>query len=48
MTRSKDYSLTAGEFDINVQDKDKSSGVLLPTAQLIINEDGELQMQAVS
>lgn len=44
-TRSKAYSLSAGEFDINDQDKSKSTGVLLPAAQLIINEDGELQME---
>ena len=44
-TRSKDYNLTAGEFDINDQDKSKSTGVLLPAAQLIINEDGEIQME---
>jgi len=44
-TRSKEYSLSAGEFDINDQDKGKSTGVLLPAAQLIINEDGELQME---
>src|SRR5271170_654005 len=44
-TRSKEYNLTAGEFDINDQDKSKSTGVLLPAAQLIVNEDGDLQME---
>ena len=44
-TRSKAFNLSAGEFDINTQDKSKSTGVLLPAAQLIINEDGELQME---
>src|ERR1700739_3979349 len=35
-TRSRDYDLTAGEIEINDSDKDKSEGVLLPAAQLII------------
>jgi hypothetical protein len=44
-TRSQAYNLSAGEIDINGQGKDKSSGVLLPAAQLIINSDGGLQME---
>ena len=44
-TRSKEYNLSAGEFDLNDQDKSKSTGVLLPAAQLILNQDGELQME---
>ena len=39
------YNLTAGEFDINDSDKDKSTGVLFPAAQLIINKKGELQWE---
>ena len=39
-TRSRDYDLTAGEIEINDSDKDKSEGVLLPAAQLIINKEG--------
>ncbi len=44
-TRSKEYGLTAGEIDINDQDKNKSTGVLYPAAQLTINKDGELQIE---
>jgi hypothetical protein len=39
------YDLTAGEFDLNDSDKNKSSGVLYPAAQLIINKDGQLEFQ---
>jgi hypothetical protein len=44
-TQSKAFDLTAGEIDVNDQDKDKSAGVLYPAAQLIINNDGELQWE---
>jgi len=44
-TQSQAYNLTAGEFDMNDQDKDKSAGVLYPAAQLIINAEGELQLE---
>ncbi|HEX8815873.1 MAG TPA: hypothetical protein VF753_10270 [Terriglobales bacterium] len=40
---SKSYNLTAGEIRLNDQDKSKSDGVLFPAAQLIVNEEGELQ-----
>lgn len=43
-TRSQAYNLTAGEIDINDQDKAKSAGVLYPAAQLGISSEGELQM----
>jgi len=39
------YNLTAGEFDLNDSDKTKSTGVLYPAAQLIINKDGQLEFQ---
>ena len=39
------YNLTAGEFDLNDSDKSKSSGVLYPAAQLIINKEGQLQFE---
>ena len=42
---SKSFNLTAGEFELNDQDKDKSTGTLLPAAQLVINTDGELQIE---
>ncbi len=44
-TQSQAYNLTAGEIDINADDKNKSAGVLYPAAQLIINSDGELQLE---
>jgi len=44
-TQSKEYNLTAGEFDLNDSDKSKSSGVLYPAAQLIMNKDGQLQFE---
>lgn len=44
-TRSMSYELTAGEIDLNDQDKDKSTGVLFPAAQLIINADGDVQIE---
>jgi len=44
-TRSKDYDLTAGEFDLNDKDTKKSVGTLYPAAQLIINKEGELQWE---
>jgi hypothetical protein len=39
------FNLTAGEFDLNDSDKNKSSGVLYPAAQLIINKQGQLQFE---
>jgi hypothetical protein len=39
------YNLTAGEFDINDSDKDKSAGVLYPASQLVINKEGQLEFQ---
>ena len=44
-TQSKEFNLTAGEIDINDADKDKSSGVLYPAAQLVINKEGQLEFQ---
>jgi hypothetical protein len=42
-TQSTAYNLTAGEVDINDSDKDKSSGVLYPAAQLVINKEGQIE-----
>jgi hypothetical protein len=39
------FDLTAGEFDLNDADKNKSGGVLYPAAQLIINKQGQLQFE---
>jgi hypothetical protein len=44
-TQSRAFDLTAGEFDLNDADKDKSTGVLFPASQLIINKKGELQFE---
>lgn len=42
-TQSKSFDLTAGEINIDKEDKKQSGGVLYPATQLIINKDGELQ-----
>jgi hypothetical protein len=39
------YNLSAGEFEINDQDKKKSTGVLYPLAQLVIDKEGHLQIE---
>jgi len=44
-TQSKEFNLTAGEIEINDSDKDKSGGVLYPAAQLVINKEGQLEIQ---
>jgi hypothetical protein len=44
-TQTTAYNLTAGEFDINDSEKDKSAGVLFPAAQLAINKEGQLEFQ---
>ena len=44
-TQSKNFNLTAGEINLNDNDKSKSDGVLFPAAQLIINKEGELQFE---
>jgi len=43
-TQSQYYSLTAGEINIDSQDKSKSAGVLYPAAQLAIGSDGQLEL----
>ena len=44
-TQSQSFDLTAGEFDLNDSDNKKSTGVLYPAAQLIINKQGQLQFE---
>jgi hypothetical protein len=44
-TQSIAYNLTAGEVEINDKDKGKSAGVLYPAAQLVINKEGQLQIE---
>ncbi len=43
-TQSQSFNLTAGELDLNDQDKSKSSGLLYPEAQLVIDKQGQLQL----
>jgi hypothetical protein len=44
-TQSKDFDLTFGEVNIDDKDKKKNGGVLYPASQLIINKQGELQIE---
>jgi hypothetical protein len=44
-TQTKSFNLTAGEINLNENDKSKSDGVLFPAAQLIVNKEGELQFE---
>jgi hypothetical protein len=43
-SQSMSFDLTAGQLELNDQDKSKSGGVLYPAAQVVINKDGELQL----
>ena len=42
-SQSQSYDLSAGVLDINDQDKSKSTGVVYPLAQLIVDKQGQLQ-----
>jgi hypothetical protein len=42
-TQSQSFNLTAGIIEINDQDKSKSTGVLYPAAQLVLDSQGQLQ-----
>jgi hypothetical protein len=44
-TQSQAYNLTAGQINIVTADNSKSGGVLYPAAQLVINKDGDLEIQ---
>jgi hypothetical protein len=46
-TRSESYNLTAGEIDLNDGNMKQSTGVLYPAAQLVVDKDGQLQMNLV-
>ena len=43
-TQSQSFNLTAGVFELNDQDKSKSVGTLYPQAQLILDKEGQLQL----
>jgi len=42
-SQSQSFDLTAGVLEIDDHDKSKSTGVLYPAAQLIVDKQGELQ-----
>jgi hypothetical protein len=44
-TQSQNFNLTAGEINIDNQDKSKSTGQLFPLAQLTLNKDGQLSLE---
>ena len=44
-TQTKSFNLTAGEINLDDNDRSKSGGVLFPAAQLIVNKEGELQWE---
>jgi hypothetical protein len=43
-SNSMSFNLTAGVLELNDQDKSKSTGTLYPAAQLILDKQGELQL----
>ena len=43
-SQSQAFNLTAGEFNLNDTDKDKSTGFVYPAAQLVIDKEGKLQV----
>jgi len=43
-SQTQSFDLTAGQFELNDQDKSKSTGMLYPAAQFVINKDGEIQL----
>ena len=43
-SQSQSFDLSGGEIDINDGDKSKSTGVLYPRAQLVIDKQGQLQI----
>jgi hypothetical protein len=42
-SNSMSFDLTAGILDLNDQDKSKSTGVLYPAAQLVLDKEGEVK-----
>jgi hypothetical protein len=44
-TQSQAYDLTAGEINLDDQNKKNSKGTLFPATQLIVNKEGELQWE---
>ena len=44
-TNSSAFNLTGGVFEINDSDSSKSTGVLYPAAQLVLDKDKQLQLE---
>jgi hypothetical protein len=44
-SQSQYFNLSAGELDMNDQEKHKSTGVLYPLAQLVVNKEGQLSFE---
>jgi hypothetical protein len=44
-SQSQAFNLSAGEIDLDDQDKSKSTGVLYPAAQLVIDKEGQLSFE---
>jgi hypothetical protein len=42
-SQSQSFNLTAGEFELNETDKNKSTGLVYPAAQLTLDKEGKLQ-----
>jgi hypothetical protein len=43
-TQSQSFNLTAGEFDLNDTDKNKSTGMVYPAAQLAVDANGQITL----
>ena len=46
-SRSTSYNLTAGEINVNDEDKSKSTGTFYPEAELLLDKQGELQFNLI-
>jgi hypothetical protein len=44
-TSPQSFNLTGGQLELNDSDKKKSTGVLYPAAKLVIDKEGQLQVQ---
>jgi hypothetical protein len=44
-SQTMSFDLSGGEIDVNDSDKSKSTGVLFPRAQLVIDKQGQLQIE---
>lgn len=45
-TRSREYSVSVVEIELNNADGDKSTGTLLPACKLKMNKEGQIEMEA--